>query len=187
MTGPSAYLKRAEDLRQYLPRIPTRRACVQAGGHIGVYPKILSEHFGRVYTFEPEHENFGCLVRNATAPNVYAARAALGENRGGVGLVRSKGTGGHQIGEVTGPVPRLHVDDLRLADCDALFLDVEGYEIPVLRGAWRTIVKCRPVIVAEENKKTHTFGFEFGDIEKLLEPLGYAVIDRLHEDIVLKC
>lgn len=186
MTGPSAYLKRAQDLHQYFPRMPRRRACIQAGGHIGVYPKTLSSRFGRVYTFEPDHQNFECLVRNAPAPNVYAFRAALGDKRGAIELIRSKGSGGHQISETSGPVPRLHIDDLRLEDCDALFLDVEGYEIPVLRGALRTISKCRPVIVAEENKKTHTFGFEFGDIEKLLEPLGYEVIDRVHEDLVLK-
>lgn len=188
MTGPAAYLRRAKDLEAYLPRIPRKRACVQAGGHIGVYPKVLSSLFERVYTFEPEHENFGCLVRNAPAANVYPMRAALSDRHGGVDLIRSKGSGGHQTGEdCRGPIPCLRIDDLELSDCDALFLDVEGFEIPVIRGAMRTIKTCGPVIVAEENKKMHRRGFVAGDLQRLLAPLGYALVDRVGEDIVFSC
>jgi FkbM family methyltransferase len=187
LKGPAAFLRRAQDLNRYLPRIPQKRACVQAGGHIGVYPKILSACFERVYTFEPEHENFGCLVRNVPAENVYAARAALSDRHGGVEFIHhGKSSGGHQIGNGSGPLPRLCVDDLALEDCDALFLDVEGYEIRVLRGALATIAKCHPLIVAEENKKVHGRGFEYGDIEKLLTPLGYQIVDRVGEDVVLR-
>ena len=53
-------------LPQYLKHVPEdrRRVCVQAGGHVGIYAVALAEHFDRVYTFEPEPENWECLCAN---------------------------------------------------------------------------------------------------------------------------
>ncbi len=41
------------------------------------------------------------------------------------------------------------VDQLRLERLDFLKIDVEGYEIKVLRGAETTLARCRPVVVLE--------------------------------------
>ena len=54
-----------------------------------------------------------------------------------------------------------------------------------LRGALDTIRRLRPLIVVEENKKVHGQGFEYGDIEKLLSPVGYRLAERSGEDLVL--
>jgi hypothetical protein len=79
----------------------------------------------------------------------------------------------------------LPIDSLPLDFCDAIFLDLEGYEIPALQGAQRTLTNHHPLLVVEENKHGNHRGYSYGDIERLLAPLKYKVIDRVGEDLVL--
>lgn len=186
MTGPVRYQKGWAELE---PGIKTkhRRSVVQAGGHIGVFPAALSAMFKRVYTFEPEHENFQCLVRNAGAPNVFPQRAALGAINGGRKLtVQPRNTGGHQMTHDPGEIPMLRIDDLGLADCDLLLLDLEGYEFFALLGATATIMRTRPLISVEQNKKSRGQGFQPGAIELLLNSLDYRVRMTLGENIIFE-
>lgn len=187
MNGPASYVRRSAELALHIARLKHRRVCVQAGGHIGIYPRILADDFERVYTFEPDWQNFRCLAVNACVPHVFAARAAVGETHAGAALVlHGKSTGGHQISKTgSGPIPMMPIDDLPLDHCDAMFLDVEGYEIPALKGAMRMIKKHHPLLVVEENKHGKHRGYAYGDIERLLAPLGYKLIDRVGEDLVL--
>ena len=99
MDAAGSYVGRAQDLHEIVKRVGKRRVVVQAGGHIGVYPSLLARYFESVYTFEPELENFRCLVRNAPDQNIFAARGVLAGNPGPIGLrVHSKSTGGHSVG-----------------------------------------------------------------------------------------
>lgn len=194
MVGPSAFLKRADAIGKIMSlpgvrddRVFQRRSCIQAGGHIGVYPQRLAGYFDAVYTFEPERENFACLAANvADRENVFCYRAFLGDEHGRRFLQRHyKSSGGHHTGEPGGIIPTFRVDDLELSDVDAIFLDLEGYELPALCGAIRTIRISSPLLVIEENKQMRYHGRSPGDIEALLAPLGYRCILRLDEDIVL--
>ena len=59
---------------------------------------------------------------------------------------------------------------------DVLFVDVEGYELHVLRGAHRTLESCRPDLFVEVHMGE---GLErFGDADALLAliPPGYEVL-----------
>ena len=127
------------------------RACVQAGGHIGFWPKALSQYFAAVYTFEPDAENFAVLVQNAHGATVFAARGALGQHPHGVHLERDVPKSGHWYSVPGGPIPTYTVDGLALDAVDALVLDVEGAELSVLKGAEQTILRDHPVIWYEAN------------------------------------
>ncbi len=41
------------------------------------------------------------------------------------------------------------LDSFNIRACDALKIDVEGYELPVLQGAAGTLTRCRPFIIME--------------------------------------
>jgi FkbM family methyltransferase len=156
------------------------RVCVQAGGHIGLWPRSLATVFETVYTFEPDAANWACLVENVTAPNVFAARGVLGAQPGGVSLTRSKEKSGLWRTVPGGPIPTYTVDSLGLTTLDALVLDVEGDEWAVIQGASKTLARCHPVVWFEA-RLAHTASV----IERLMV-LGYSAPQRaLGRDLVM--
>ena len=135
-----------------------RGVVVQAGGNCGMYPLLLSDHFKRVYTFEPDGDNFHCLVLNCEKGNIVKAQLALGSVPG-MGYVHRRwpgNTGAHQINPAypipTGDlmyIPIITIDSLGLDQCDFIQLDVEGREHEVLLGATGVISAFHPIISVE--------------------------------------
>lgn len=190
LSGPGKYLQRTDDLSFLLAHVLERGCCVQAGGHIGTWPITLAETFERVLTFEPDPENFDALRLNigdrGLRDRVVAQRAVLGKKRGAVSMRRSsKNTGQHRVGSTKGgTTPMLTIDSLELDRVGAIVLDVEGYEIPALLGARKTLERHRPLIQAEENKRCRDHGYEIGDLERVLRTMGYRLAAQIHEDLV---
>jgi FkbM family methyltransferase len=183
MTGPSRYDRGWAELE---PHIKPGHAVVQAGGHIGIFPRELSKLFDIVYTFEPNAENFACLVRNAPSPKVFPLRAFVGDRHECRELrINSKSTGGHSVGNL-GDVPTFRIDDLALSVCDLILLDLEGYEFFAILGAMQTIARCRPRIIVEENKKSGGQGFQIGAITTLLAARAYRPAARVGENIIFE-
>ena len=173
------------DAQSAIDYVKKRGVCVQAGGNVGCWPKWLSYQFDTVHTFEPEEANWTCLQLNVSESNVHRYKAALGERQGKMGLRLSpKNIGAHRL-EGAGDVKVMTIDSLALAACDALFLDVEGYELPVLRGSTRTLAKHHPVVMVEDRGlgvKTKNGGI--GDIARFLSGWGYKERARVHFDVV---
>lgn len=195
LNGAGKYLERAkEDGIQTVKLARKRRVAIQAGGHVGTWPCFLSHHFETIYTFEPTPDNFDCLIRNiavhASGPErVFAARGALGDKRGPIDMVMSgKSTGQHRARypaeKGLGSVPIYRIDDLALPTVDALFLDLEGYEAHALAGALDTLARCRPVVMAENNKRANDQGFKLAYLEGFMSEAGYRVHSRVGEDII---
>lgn len=156
---------------------PRRSVCVQAGGHVGLWPRELAKVFDAVYTFEPDLENFTALARNCAARNIYAVRGALGASQRMVGLERGPVSGLHRVrADQTGDVPMQRVDGLGLDDLAALVLDVEGYEEPALVGATTCLKRFRPLVVVEAiDKHASAHGLAgFCAVERFLRGLGYG-------------
>lgn len=176
-------------LDMVLPLCRSKRSVVQAGGNCGVFPAYLSKHFGVVYTFEPVARNFVALTANtATMDNVVRFQAALGDRKGRITMndqPRNCGAA-HIDPKATGTVPVMCIDDLRLGDCDLLYLDVEGFEFQALLGAQVTIRCSRPVIVIEDKGLSEMYGKKQGAaVQWLEEAHGYRVHARPQRDVVL--
>ena len=73
-------------------------------------------------------------------------------------------------------VPLIRVDDLAVTGVTFIKIDVEGHELPVLRGAERTIRRDRPRLVVEVEARIQPVGPLLG----LLAGWGYRgwVLDR---------
>jgi FkbM family methyltransferase len=74
-------------------------------------------------------------------------------------------------------VPVVRLDDMLagLERVDLIKLDVEGAELPVLRGAEQLIEMHRPAIMAEvSDKRTQRFGYGSWDIVMFLHRHGYS-------------
>ena len=152
----------------YFEKVKKFDVCVQAGGNCGLYPRLLSEHFKRVYTFEPDHLNFFCLTHNCQKENIFKFQMALGAEHGLVDLdiYSMKNVGLHQVVRgKQGCIPMITLDSLNLDACDLLQLDVEGFEIDALRGSQNTLKKYKPVIAVERTTmEIEGFLYRFGYI-----------------------
>lgn len=170
-----------------LPRCKKRRLVLQAGARAGLWPTVLAAHFERVICFEPEPKNWSaCHLNLAKLKNVALYQQALGPAcRRGLLRLSDRNDGTHHLTNMTGGSGRdcvdvdiRTIDSLELEDLDAVFLDVEGMEVPVLQGALATIRHSMPVLVLEENVLCQRYGYHRGDLEKLLEPIGYELVER---------
>lgn len=138
--------------QKYFQHVKKYDVCVQAGGCLGMYPRMLATRFGHVYTFEPDPRSFYCLVNNLQVENVSAFNCALGEVSGHVRLnrVSEDNVGMNKVESANDSyLLQLTVDSLNLRACDLILLDVESYEIYALRGARDTIKQFKPVIACE--------------------------------------
>jgi len=181
-------LRQVYQLESVIPLCNRKNTAVQAGGNVGVYAKYLARHFDRVISYEPDKDNFDCLVRNVPEANVEKIRAALGDMAGSAGMERDPiNVGAHRIAG-DGDIPVVRIDDRKLDACDFLCLDVEGYEMFALKGAAETIRKFRPVILFESNGLGRNFCVEPGDIQKwLVDEYGYKEVARHGNDVVMVC
>lgn len=154
---------------------------VQAGGNCGMYPRLLSDMFKTVYTFEPDSLNFHCLVNNCQKNNIIKINAALGETNKLLSVAASpnhQNVGMHRVSEEgVRTIPTFTIDQLALTECDLIQLDCEGYEPNVVLGAMETITNFKPVLILE------TYNDVIG---QLLTPLGYSIKATIgHVDRVL--
>jgi FkbM family methyltransferase len=160
------------------------RTFVDVGSHIGFYSMGLAPGFERVIAFEPSRFQYGWLRRNAALnayDHVLCEHVALGDTAGTATLNVLSYEGGLNslspevasaltiLDQYTVPVEVL--DDRGLTDVDLLKIDVEGFEIQVLRGAARTIAASRPVILIE----VWVDGARRRAVEAVMSEMGYSL------------
>jgi FkbM family methyltransferase len=139
--------------------------CLDIGANIGLYSLALSQAVGAgggVFAFEPERHNYGLLQANLRlnrADNVAAENLALGEINGCARLaVNAVNYGDHHValgGEgASQEIPVSRVDEY-LKGHDSphvrfVKIDVQGYELHVLRGMTATLRDNPRLIVQVE-------------------------------------
>lgn len=158
------------------------RTVVQAGGAAGMYPRLMSQMFENVYTFEPDAYNFYCLAQNCPDTKIKKFNCALGNYHGYATFnppsEDNRGTGSTTFSSSSAiNVPVLKIDDFAFETLDLIYLDIEGSELEVLRGAVETIEKHKPLIACEHGRS---------DILLLLQAFQYEQIGTAHSDTFYK-
>jgi len=179
-------------IKALLPHIPGRDLIVQAGANVGVYPVALADWFQQVITVEPDPLNAECLMRNLAMRDslgrVTAMQAAFGEEGGFCKptVVKSTNVGAHRVRFDAGDVAVVRIDELGLKKCDAIWLDIEGAELPALKGAAATIERFSPTICVEDKGLHRAFGIVDGALQAWLADRGYEQVDRQGADKVFR-
>lgn len=137
-----------------LPHVSMFATAVDAGANTGFWTGAMSRHFQRVIAFEPAPDAYQCLRRNTvSAPHVELWRAGLSDVFGishiGDDLSRPGNLGARYLQEKGEACMVMPLDALQINDLGLLKVDVEGYELWVLKGARDTIKRCRPVVILE--------------------------------------
>lgn len=177
----------AEILSKY---IKPGTIAIDMGAHIGIHTLLMSHKIGPdglVISFEPQmkiyrelHHN---LILNNCQKNVITLRYALGNKKQSVEMCKANPTneGGTRIGKGGDSVNMITLDSLNLSNVSLIKMDVESYELNVLKGAKKTLIRNNPVIVFEilgEVDLDHCNPKEqaiYDEIMTFLEDLGYKV------------
>lgn len=156
---------------------------VEVGANMGAHTVALARGCapGLLYAFEPQHRVFQILCANLAMNDVGNVRAfpeASGAESGWAtlpqvdyGAVGNFGGISAQAGGPPGAATAVRVtpiDDLGLEACHLIKVDVEGWEVEVLKGAARTIARFRPILYVENDRAEKQ-----GALIDLVDAMGY--------------
>lgn len=146
---------------------------VDVGANVGAYSLRAASKGMRVISFEPNPENARLLRRNAELNDVVVDLRphALGAAEGRASISQNGATSriGSDMPGVDVDVRTL--DGLQLDRVDLMKVDVEGYELDVLRGAAQTLARTHPALLIEMH---HWIGAEAeASIFEILRGAGY--------------
>lgn len=172
------------------PYVDPDSLVLDVGASIGVWTvplgRTASSRGALVWCFEPNPENVRWLTanieRNGLRDVVEVKAVGLGARAGTAHLfLREHGGGNGALSDRAGE-DRLPVSVARLDDLDLprrvsfMKLDVEGFEVEVLRGAQDTIGRDRPVIFGEFSAEwLEIRGEDLSSYLELLVGLDYSV------------
>jgi FkbM family methyltransferase len=150
-------------MREVLSRLPHGSVVFDVGANVGLYTTFLAKAVGsagQVVAFEPQPSNHAHLVENVQLnelSNVTIVRKALGESSGNGNLWRGKIIGNYSLvgsAAATSDEVEIVAGDAfafsqRLAVPHLIKIDVEGFEMSVVRGLYATLRNpaCRLICI----------------------------------------
>ena len=158
---------------------------VDVGANIGVYTILAAEKVGKngkVIAIEPEPKNYQQLLKNIKLnnfQNVIPINIALADHNGSEKLYISYCAGLHSLIASENTISSIKVplktvdkllEELNLKKIDIIKIDTEGSELPVLKGAEKTL-KANPnikIIVAAEH-----YPSEIKEVSQFLNNKGF--------------
>lgn len=167
----TAFLDHEPHVKKFLTeRFRDGAVFVDVGANVGAYSLRAAARGMKVYAFEPMPVNIELFKRNAALNklSVELSECALGAENGNARLTPNGAVSRiSKNGELE--VPLRTLDSFDLPRVDLLKVDVEGYELEVLKGAEKTLERSHPAIMVEMH---HWAGAEkeaglFGMLAKL--------------------
>jgi FkbM family methyltransferase len=170
-----------------LPYCKRARTAIDAGAHCGLWTVQLAQYFERVEAFEPLQRHIECWKKNASWKLTnHLHEVALGEKDSSCGmhLVERMSARSHVNGGSEYKMNRL--DDYEFENVDFIKVDVEGYELFVLKGAEQTLLKYKPCVVVEQ-KPHHGGKYGLSDTAAVdyLKSLGAEVRAEIVGDFIM--
>lgn len=175
---------RAEDVRVLRQWLREGDTYIDVGANIGSLAAVAAcivGDSGRVLAFEANPQTFSSLVANAT-PNMTCCCAALGERPGCVRISNKLADDQNSVGDDGQSVVMIRLDDITNVNPEIgmvrlLKIDVEGFELFVLRGALTTLKRTEVVYFEVSDDHFRKFGYRTSDAIDLLKSAGFRIAE----------
>jgi len=177
-----------DHLNVALKYVQNWRVAIDGGANYGSWSRYMAKQFEKVLSFEAVDDIYECLEKNVEHHgNIETFNQALGDENKHVTVGHGKRY--DNVGCATyngeGKTPMIPIDSLDLDTLDFLKLDIEGYEYYALLGAKETIMRCKPVIVFEENLRGMLeHNVPDGKCGEFLEELGAKFKTKCNKDYI---
>lgn len=155
---------------------------VDIGANIGYYALQEARVVGHVIAVEPTPESYDTLLRNVALngyENMEVHRLAIGDHEGVLGFTLSRACNWNSISESGGDIEVQATTLDKLLNgrrVDFVRMDVEGYEMHILRGMTRTLRECRPRMFIEVHRdKLRDYGSCQRELMEYLAGFGYWI------------
>ena len=145
-----------EIYQEALKHTPNRGCAVDVGAHVGIFTLYMERDFDKVVAFEPIEKNYLSLLINVrnhavNTEKVSTRSVALSDKTHAVQMICpcNKNSGTWMVsadGKVTVNCMPLDLFSLRP---NLIKLDIQGHELPALRGAYNTITQYKPTLIVE--------------------------------------
>lgn len=149
------------------------KTVIDVGAWCGTWAKAIEPFAKKVIAFEPDKTHFECLQRNCTI-NCTPRMEAVGSQLQEVSLTEDNFTQAKRVNE-KGNIRMITLDHMAYEDVDMIKIDVEGYELEVLKGATKTLESVKYLMI-ELNNNTKKYGSSNVMVEKFIGDLGFKVL-----------
>jgi len=127
---------------------------LDCGANVGIYSHFFHQKLNikNIIAIEPQEINCQYVKLNAPNATVYNAAVSDRITTGQLNVVNSWNSGATRILESNddeSSIQIITIDALEINDLSFMKVDVEGFELKVLKGAVDTLARCKPVIYVE--------------------------------------
>ena len=174
---------------------------VQAGAYFGDFLPGIAKNISKnaqVWTFEPSSEYYRCAemtIRINGLINVNLFQVGLGEIKSEQKLQieteegRRLGGASRIIDSENGKFVPIIIETLDSIipedrDISILQLDLEGFEIPALKGAINTIKRCKPILILEILSHNDILSNDW--FKEHILSLGYKITGKVHNNTIVR-
>lgn len=144
---------------------------------------------GKVFAFEAHPRIFALMSQNMRLNrgyNIHPVNAACGEDFGWARFSDMRSDDMNQVGEGEIVVPTIPAQNLLPEeDIDLIKVDVEGFELFVLRGLVKSLARTRHLLIEVGDAHFEQFGYRYAEIHDLLTAQGFTIFaqNKAHGDL----
>ena len=162
------------------------------GAWCGTWSVAMEKYITNIDAFEPNKIHFACLEKNVArfSDRIKSHRFAIGGKEGSISLTTEEATQKTRV-KGSGEIPMHTIDYFNYKDVDMIKIDVEGYEMEVLKGAHKTLTHNDEnqsnvkFIMVELNHNTEKYESSNVEVKNhIIKDLGFKVLMKIWPDIV---